>query len=83
MTSYFEIVCLSIGYYEKGKSENFWGNLGPALGKLVSSSFDKKRTTPHSVFSPGLRNSIIYIDENKSSYYFCINLDVELDRDMK
>ena len=59
------------------------GNLGPVLGKLVSSSFDKKRMTPHSVFSPGLRYSIIYIDENCQAVISFINLGLELDRDIK
>ena len=27
--------------------------MGPVLGRLVSSTFDKKRMTPHSEFSPG------------------------------
>ena len=48
------VVYLSRGY-EKVKSKYFWGNLGPVLDKLVSSTFDKKRMTPHSVFSPGFR----------------------------
>ena len=76
------VVYLSIGYYEIGKSKYFCGNLGPALGKLVSSSFDKKRMNPHSVLSPGLMYSIICIDENCEAIFF-INIDIELDRDMK
>ena len=27
--------------------------MGPVLGRLVSSTFDKKRMTPYSEFSPG------------------------------
>ena len=27
--------------------------MGPVLGRLVSSTFDKKRMIPHSEFSPG------------------------------
>ena len=27
--------------------------MGPVLGRLMSSTFDKKRMTPHSEFSPG------------------------------
>ena len=32
--------------------EEIWG---PVLGKLVSATFDKKRMTHHSVFSPGFK----------------------------
>ena len=46
--------------------------MGPILGRLVSSTFDKERMTPHSEFSPGT-----------ASYYFFINLGLDLGRDMK
>ena len=39
--------------YGKGKSKYFGVNMGPLLGRRVSSTFDKKRTTPHSEFSLG------------------------------
>ena len=51
------------------------------LGKLVSSTFDKKRMTPHSVFLPGFNRSysIVYIDENyQPAIIFFINLDQDL-----
>ena len=49
--------CTSRGYYvyKKGNSKQFWGNLGPVLAKLESSTFDKKKMTSHSVFSPGFK----------------------------
>ena len=39
--------------------------------------------TPHSVFSPVVRYSIIYIDKKCQAIIFFINLGIELDRDMK
>ena len=45
-------------------------------------SFDKKRMNPNSVLSPGLRYSIICIDENCQAIFF-INVGLELDKDMK
>ena len=43
----------------------------------------KKRMTPHSVFSPDFRYSIVYIDENCQAIIFFINLGLDLGRDMK
>ena len=45
--------------------------MGPVLGRLVSSTFDKKRMTPHSEFSPG------------TVKLFFINLGLDLGRNMK
>ena len=53
------------------------------LGKLASSSLDKKIMISHSVFSPGLRYGIICIDEECQAIISFINLGLELDRDMK
>ena len=47
--------------------------MGPVLGRIVSSTFDKKRMTPHSEFSPG----------TASYFFFFINLGLDLGRDMK
>ena len=69
---------LSRRCYEKGKSKYFQGNLGPVLGKLGSSNFDKKRITPHSVFSPGFKVQYYLHWWKLSSYYFFINLGQEL-----
>ena len=49
----------------------------------MSLSFDKKRMTPHSVFSAALRHRIICVDENSQAIIFFINLGLELDRDMR
>ena len=45
--------------------------MGPVLGRLVSSTFDKKRMTLHSEFSPGTVKLL-----------FFINLGPDLDSDM-
>ena len=63
--------------------ETFFRKLGPVLGKLASSSLDKKIMISHSVFSPGLRYGIICIDEECQAIISFINLGLELDRDMK
>ena len=34
--------------------------MGPVLGRLVSSTFDKKRITPHSEFSPGTVKLLLF-----------------------
>ena len=39
--------------------------------------------TPHSVFSPDFRYSIVYIDENCQAIIFFINLGLDLGMDMK
>ena len=38
--------------------------MGPVLGRLVSSTFDKKRITPHSEFSPGTAKLLLF-DQSK------------------
>ena len=49
--------------------------MGPAvLGRLVSSTFDKKKMIPHSEFSPGTV---------KLLYIFLINLGLDVGRDIK
>ena len=50
--------------------------MGPVLGRLMSSPFDKKRMTPHLEFSPGTVTGIIKV---LPSYYFFMNLGLDLD----
>ena len=38
--------------------------MGPVLGRLVSSTFDKKRITPHSDFSRGTVKRLLF-DQSK------------------
>ena len=71
---------LSRGYYEKGKSKCFWGNMGLVLGRLVSSTFDQKKTAPHPEFSPG---TVKLLWRYCQGIIFFINLDLDLGRDMK
>ena len=57
--------------------------MGPVLGRLVSSTFDKKRMTPHSEFSPGTVKLLLRYCQAIIIYFF-INLDLlDLGRDMK
>ena len=53
--------------------------MGPVLGRLVSSTFDKKRMTPHSEFSPDTVKLLL----RYCQAIFFINLGLDLDRDMK
>ena len=53
--------------------------MGPVLGRLMSSTFDKKRMTPHSEFSPGT----VKILTHCQAIIFFINLGLDLGRDMK
>ena len=56
--------------------------MGPVLGRLVSSTFDKKRMTPHSEFSPGTVKLLLRYCQ--AIIYFFINLGLlDLGRDMK
>ena len=57
--------------------------MGPVLGRLVSSTFDKKRMTPHSEFSPGTVKLLLRYCQAIIIDFF-INLDLlDLGRDMK
>ena len=53
------------------------------LSKLVSSTFDKKRMTPHSVFSPGSKvATVLFILIKTVKPLFFTNLGLDLGRDM-
>ena len=53
------------------------------LGKLVSSTFDKKRMIPHSEFSPGFKvATVLFILMKTVKLLFFINLGLDLGRDM-
>ena len=54
--------------------------MGPVLGRLVSSTFDKKRMTPHSEFSPGTVKLLLRYCQ---AIIFFISLGLDLGRDMK
>ena len=54
--------------------------MGPVLGRLVSSTFDKKRMTPHSEFSPGTVKLLLRYCQ---AVVFFIDLGLDLGRDMK
>ena len=57
----------------------FWGNLRPVLGKLVSSTCDKKEwfLICHSVCPyQDLRHSIVYINEHCQGAIIFNNLDI-------
>ena len=54
--------------------------MGPVLGRRVSSTFDKKRITPHSEFSPGTVKLLLRYCQD---IIFLINLGLDLGRDMK
>ena len=57
--------------------------MGPMLGRRVSSTFDKKRMTPHSEFSPGTVKLFLRYCQAIIIYLF-INLGLlDLGRDMK
>ena len=57
--------------------------MGPVLGKLVSSTFDKKKMTPYSVFSPGFKlGTVLFILMKTVKLLFFINLGLDLGRDM-
>ena len=57
--------------------------MGPVLSKLVSSTFDKKRMTPYSVFSPGFKvATVLFILMKTVKLLFFINLGLDLGRDM-
>ena len=57
--------------------------MGPVLGKLVSSTFDKKRMTPHSEFLPGFKvATVLFILMKTVKLLFFINLGLDLGRDM-
>ena len=52
--------------------------MGPVLGKLVSSTFDKKRVNPHSVLSP---DTVLFIlMKTVKLFFFFINLGLDLGR---
>ena len=53
--------------------------MGPVLGRLVSSTFDKKRMTPHSEFSPGTIKLLLRYCQ---AIIFVINLGLDLGGDM-
>ena len=49
----------------------------------MSSTFDKKRTTPHSEFSPGFKvATVLFILMKTVKLLFFINLGLDLGRDM-
>ena len=53
------------------------------LGKVVSSTFSKKRMTPHSVFSPGFKVvTVLLIYMKTVKLLFFINLGIDLGRNM-
>ena len=54
--------------------------MGPVLGRLVSSTFDKKRMTPHSEFSPSTVKLLLRYCQ---AVVFFIDLGLDLGRDMK
>ena len=54
--------------------------MGPVIGRLMSSTFDKKRMTPNSEFSPGTVKLLL---RNCQAIVFFINLGLDLGRDMK
>ena len=54
--------------------------MGPVLGRLVSSTFGKKRMTSHSEFSPGTVKLLLRYRE---AVAFFIDLGLDLGRDMK
>ena len=54
--------------------------MGPVLGRLMSSTFDKKKLTPHSEFSPGTVKPLLRYCQ---AIIFLINLGLDLGRDMK
>ena len=56
----------------KGKSKEFWGNLRPVLGKLVSSTFDKKRMISRIVFSPDIKVAIVLFILMKTDKLFLL-----------
>ena len=57
--------------------------MGPVLGKLVRSIFDKKRMTPHSVFSPGFMVATVLFTLMKTvKLLFFVNLGLDVGRDM-
>ena len=62
----FTYVCVKV-YYGKCQNKYFWGNLKPAIDKLVSSTFNKKEYSPSYAIQSsyqGFIYSIVYIDEN-------------------
>ena len=54
--------------------------MGPVLGRIVSSTFDKKKMTPHSEFSPGTVKLLLRYCQ---AIIFFINLGPDLGRYMK
>ena len=54
--------------------------MGPVLGRPVSSTFDKKRMTPHSEFSPGTVKLLLRYCQ---AIIFFVSLGLDLGRDMK
>ena len=43
--------------------------MGPVLGRLMSSTFDKKRMTPHSEFSPGTVKLLFFYQSRRRWRY--------------
>ena len=62
------------------RADIFWGNLIPVLGKLLSSTFDKKRMIPYISFSVLTKlsgtDSIVYINENCQAGIIFNNLGI-------
>ena len=69
-----------ITHYEKGKSKSFLENMGQVLGRLASSTFDKKRIIPYLEFSPGTVKLLLRYCQ---AIIFFINPGLDLGRDMK
>ena len=53
--------------------------MGPVRGRLMGSTFDKKRMTPHLEFSPGTVKLLL----RYCQAIFFINLGLDIGRDMK
>ena len=56
----------------KGNSKEFWGNLRPVLGKLVSSTFDKQRMIPRIVFLPDFKVATVLFILMKTDKLFLL-----------
>ena len=54
--------------------------MGPVLGRLMGSTFEKKRMTPHLEFSPG---TVKLLTVKLLSCYFFYQLGLDIGRDMK
>ena len=56
----------------KGNSKEFWGNLRPVLGKLVSSTFDKQRIISRIVFLPDFKVATVLFILMKTDKLFLL-----------